>query len=104
MDYIAKHFIRLSGRIYTPGEVVDADAFGSESRIHRMLRIGAIVADESFAISEEDDHDESLHDACEPALEAESAEERDDASRIEIDAMDGVVSASKHKSAGRKRK
>ena len=114
MTYIAKHFVKIAGRMYTPGEIIDASAFADGGAIQRMERLGAIVPDAEAAAKF------AAVTLCEEAADAqdlpagrdvlESADgcapveaDEDDASAMEIDAMDGVVSE-KPRKAGRKKK
>lgn len=116
MFYVAKHYTRIAGRKYTPGEIIDGP-IPAEKRA-RLLKIGAIegmggpeseAETESMDMPESDAMAESA-DMPESEAMAESADmpegeaeaEAEDAP--EIDAMDGIVSAGGTKKSGRGRR
>lgn len=108
MQYIAKHFVRVNGNMYVPGEVLETDAFVSEKSLARLVRIGAV---ELFGKTEELAEDTAAADGAENVAEnAESTqaeeipEEDGGAAEIVIDAMDGVVAASSGKKSGRRKR
>lgn len=104
MTYIAKHYVKIAGRVYTPGELIPGDAVAklNGERLEWLVGIRAIIA-------------------CAPAPmpavpEAETAEaaepEQQDAAEDampEIDAADGLVMPADEdkpepRKGGRKRK
>lgn len=116
MSYTAKHYVKIAGRKYTPGEIIDIPI--PEEKLKRLLRLKAIApassadldpADET-AGSDEDGGKEDVRDNYasqldnlgydtsgdpkEPRDEEEPTEEADEeAEAPEIDVMDGIVSA-----------
>lgn len=103
MRYAAKHFVKIAGCMYTPGEIVDNPI--PEDKLQRLLRLGAVEqldtsgaefsAWQDVSTSEETDaHDESPND---PAPEEAPDAEEDEAEAPEIDAMVGVVTAESQK-------
>lgn len=109
MQYIAKHFVRVNGNMYIPGEVLDTDDFVSEQSLTRLMRIGAVEPFGNSDTLKDAPMSEPAEDATEIAETAETDEEEiteADGGRaeIEIDAMDGVVSAATAKKSGRRRK
>ena len=116
MSYTAKHYVKIAGRKYTPGEIIDIPI--PEEKLKRLLRLKAIApassadldpADET-AGSDEDGGKEDVRDSYasqpdnrgydpsgdpkEPRDEEEPTEEADEeAEAPEIDVMDGIVSA-----------
>lgn len=111
MQYIAKHFVRVNGNMYVPGEVLETDAFVSEKSLARLVRIGAV---EPFGKTEEPAEDPAADvgakngaanaEGTESAQAEEFAEEDGGAAEIVIDAMDGVVAASSGKKSGRRKR
>jgi hypothetical protein len=116
MSYTAKHYVKIAGRKYTPGEIIDIPI--PEEKLKRLLRLKAIapassadldLADET-AGSDEDGGKEDVRDNYasqldnlgydpsgdpkEPRDEEEPTEEADEeAEAPEIDVMDGIVPA-----------
>lgn len=102
MSYTAKHYVRISGRKFTPGEIIDIPI--PEDKLERLLRLNAIERSAIFAIADEapdetgeiadelgagqsytDDDAESSD-----LMESNTTEEGEEAP--EIDVMDGIVS------------
>ncbi len=108
MQYLAKHFVRINGNVYVPGEIIEGDAFVSEESLSRLLEKGAVemfgnaelppVLPETDEIAEELSAD-AFASACE-----ETEQEDEDNAPIEIDAMDGVVAPKPAKKTGRGKK
>lgn len=114
MSYVAKHYVKISGRRFTPGEIIDMPI--PEEKLLRLLRLRAIVR-QPDAIDDPDDgkgEDEAkdAHQTAKGQSEDSSAipsdslqdetpedeEKRDEAEEEhapEIDVMDGIVSAAK---------
>ena len=117
MSYTAKHYVKIAGRKYTPGEIIDIPI--PEEKLKRLLRLKAIVPIPSAALDPADDtagsdehggkedvrdnyasqldnlgYDPS-GDSNELQDEEEPTEEEADeeAEAPEIDVMDGIVSA-----------
>lgn len=40
MSYTAKHFVKIAGRMYTPGEIIDNPIQGD--KLQRLLRLNAV--------------------------------------------------------------
>ena len=97
MEYVALHYIPLKKGLATPGEIISNLP---EEMIPRLLAKGAIqeIAPAAPADGKEDKkpgradkaEPESAPEAVEPEAEAEGEE-----AEIEIDALDGVVTAPK---------
>ena len=117
MSYTAKHYVKIAGRKYTPGEIIDIPI--PEEKLKRLLRLKAIAPASSADLDPADDtaggdedagkedvrdnyasqpdnlgYDHS-GDPKEPQDEEEPTEEESDeeAEAPEIDVMDGIVSA-----------
>lgn len=117
MSYTAKHYVKIAGRKYTPGEIIDIPI--PEEKLKRLLRLKAIAPIPSAALDpaddtaggDEDDGKEDVRDNYASQLdnlgydpsgdpkeakdEEEPTEEEADeeAEAPEIDVMDGIVSA-----------
>lgn len=109
MQYIAKHFVRVNGNMYIPGEVLDTDDFVSEQSLTRLLRIGAVEPFGNSDTLKDTPISEPVEDATASAestgTEEEEITEADGGcAEIEIDAMEGVVSAATAKKSGRRKK
>ena len=104
--YIARHYVRVNGKMFTPGEVITEAIPDSKAR--RMLAIDAISKTEDAHIlnergpapdikQENDKQDNASPVASampepEEADDAEDEEEADEeAEAPEIDVMDGIV-------------
>lgn len=96
--YVAIHYVRVDGALYTPGEVINADI--PEEKEKRLLEKGAIrKTGASFSVS----HVPALHDTpapSEPEKQPDSAEETateetDEETEMEdapvIDVSDGII-------------
>lgn len=130
MSYAAKHYVKISGRKYTPGEIIDIPI--PEEKLKRLLRLKAIapvpsaIADPADKNGEDGDDGEEARDnnrqpenlgndpygnliPAEADEDEEPTEEADEeAPAPEIDVMDGIVTASeeapkKKTSKGRKK-
>ena len=109
MQYIAKHFVRVNGNMYIPGEVLDTDDFVSEQSLTRLLRIGAVEPFGNSDTLKDTPISEPVEDATASAESTGSDEEEiteadGGCAEIEIDAMEGVVSAATAKKSGRRKK
>lgn len=91
MSYTAKHYVKIAGRKYTPGEIIDIQI--PEEKLKRLLRLKAIAPASSADLDPADDT--AGGDPKEPQDEEEPTEEEADeeAEAPEIDVMDGIVSA-----------
>lgn len=107
MDYLARHFVKIAGRVYTPGEIIDRPI--PQEKLSRLLRIGAVtfiasttgrgdrIYDPEAALPEArgsmrpwpDKDAASVEDAPQESGTAEGIQEE----APEIDAMDGVIAA-----------
>ena len=99
MSYVAMHFVKINGRMYTEGEII-SEAM-EESKKQRLLEHGAIreiapapEAAESRPLPEEPVK-RPAKKAAKPAAPVEDAEADEDAEVPEIDVMDGIVGARK---------
>ena len=120
--FIAKHFVKISGRMFTPGEMIDIPI--PEGKRERLQRLGAIKPYGVILPHEEDGADDVAHpdfggETSEPNVdhnadeeaemedeeaEAEMDGEAEDAQEApEIDVMDGIVAQPEKKSRGRKK-
>lgn len=119
MSYIAKHYVDIGRRMYTPGEIVDVKI--PENKLDRLLEKGAIIPCPAATVITEDTGDDDAdgvpvddkeqtrenykqqmnslgYDASGDPLpdDAEAAEETEETEEVEapeIDVMDGVISA-----------
>jgi len=95
MSYIAKHYVDISRRMYTPGEIVDVKI--PENKLDRLLEKGAIIpAAEGGLVKNEPAVWEDERNEPEPEHGEETAEETEEAEEVEapeIDVMNGVISA-----------
>lgn len=117
MSYAAKHYVKIFGRKYTPGEMIDIPI--PEEKLKRLLRLKAIAPASSADLdpaddtagSDEDGGKENVRDNYasqldnlgydpsgdpkEPQDEEEPTKEEADeeAEAPEIDVMGGIVSA-----------
>ena len=107
MDYLARHFVKIAGRVYTPGEIIDIPI--PHEKLSRLLRIGAVtfissiagrgdrIYDPEAALPEvrgsmrpwPDKDTASGEDAPQESGTADGIQEE----APEIDAMDGVIAA-----------
>ena len=120
MSYAAKHYVKISGRKYTPGEIIDIPI--PEEKLKRLLRLKAIapvpsaIADPADENGEDGDDSEEARDnnrqpenlGNDPYGNLIPAEADEEAPAPEIDVMDGIVTASeeapkKKTSKGRKK-
>ena len=109
MKYIAKHYVKVAGRMVTPGEIFEADI--PPQKEERLLRLGAIQRDETpendaskFMIptmkntqtppeEPEDDTDDDDMDGFEEADEGDDDGENADEGNATDDADDGYEEA-----------
>lgn len=93
MIYTAKFYVKLSGRMYTPGELIHTNHDDDPVKIERLLKLGAIIPDDSALECEDatpDADDTSVSD--DSALECADAEpDNDDTPAPKVDAMDGIT-------------
>ena len=95
--------------MYIPGEVLDTDDFVSEQSLTRLLRIGAVEPFGNSDTLKDTPISEPVEDATASAEstgtdEEEITEADGGCAEIEIDAMEGVVSAATAKKSGRRKK
>ena len=99
MAYIALHYVRAGGRMFTPGELLDAEL--TEEQLQRLIAHGAIREEAEIAEAYAAPAETAAPAAEEPAAVIEEAADTiEDAP--EIDVMDGIVGAKK-KPSGRRR-
>lgn len=117
MSYTAKHYVKISGRKYTPREIIDIPI--PEGKLNRLLRLKAIAPNPSAVFDpandaaggDEDDGKEDVldkharqfdnlgYDPSDDPKETQDKEEPteeesdEEAEAPEIDVMDGIVSA-----------
>ena len=95
MRYIARHYVRVAGRMYTPGEIFDGP---SGEKAERMIALGAIR-------SLDGEETRRAEEAREAPEEAESAAEETAGVRAaEIDGSDAIVPKSRTGAKGRGKK
>ena len=96
--YIARHYVRVNGKMFTPGEVITEAIPDSKAR--RMLAIDAISKTEDAPIlNERGPYSDAVQENAQPEgneqdaeSDAEDEEEADEeAEAPEIDVMDGIV-------------
>jgi hypothetical protein len=101
MSYAAKHYVRLAGRMYTPGEVIDIPI--PEEQRERLLRLNAIVQiaepDTGQGEAARDAYTEPPASAPDETDIAEDAEEE----APEIDVMDGIIPPAEAAAAAEKK-
>lgn len=88
MTYIAKHYVKIAGRVYTPGELIPGDAVAklNSERLEWLQGIRAIIACVPVPAPAVPEAEDETVEAAEP--------EREDAAEDampEIDAADGLV-------------
>lgn len=84
MTYIAKHYVKIAGRVYTPGELVSGDVVAklNSERLEWLQGIRAIIACAPVPAPVIPASEDETAEAVEP--------EQEDA-MPEIDAADGLV-------------
>jgi hypothetical protein len=94
MEYVVKHYIPAKRGMLTPGEIV-SDL--PEELIPRLLEKGAIeeIAPASTAASKPAKTATTKADSVPETAEVEAEEVETDDAELEIDALDGVVTAPK---------
>ena len=94
MEYVVKHYIPAKRGMLTPGEIV-SDL--PEELIPRLLEKGAIeeIAPASMAESKPAKAAKTKEDSAPETAEVEVEETETDDAEVEIDALDGVVTAPK---------
>lgn len=88
MTYIAKHYVKIAGRVYTPGELIPGDAVAklNGERLEWLQGIRAIIECAPVPAPAVPEAEDETEEAAEP--------EREDAAEDampEIDAADGLV-------------
>lgn len=88
MTYIAKHYVKIARRVYTPGELIPGDAVAklNSERLEWLQGIRAIIACVPVPAPAVPEAEDETVEAAEP--------EREDAAEDampEIDAADGLV-------------
>ena len=106
MTYIAKHYVRIAGRVYTPGELIPGDAVAklNGERLEWLVGIRAIIACAPAPMPAVPEAEYETAEAAEP----EQQDAAEDA-MPEIDAADGLVMPADEdkpepRKGGRKRK
>lgn len=95
MEYAAKHYVKITGQKFMPGEIIDIPI--PEDKLPRLLKIGAVIplaptASNAFDSQLEDVNGDSSGDSKDTPDEAESNVETDEDAEVpEIDVMDGIV-------------
>lgn len=101
MSYAAKHFVKIAGRMYTPGEIIDNPI--PDDKLQRLLRLNAVEAIEAVGAEPATWKDVPAHEEMDARdeLPTDTAPDEDDSSEEvempEIDVMDGVVTAEAQK-------
>lgn len=106
MTYIAKHYVKIAGRVYTPGELIPGDAVAklNGERLEWLVGIRAIIACAPAPMPAVPEAEDEMAEAAEP----EQQDAAEDA-MPEIDAADGLVMPADEdkpepRKGGRKRK
>lgn len=106
MTYIAKHYVKIAGRVYTPGELIPGDAVAklNGERLEWLVGIRAIIACAPAPMPAVPETEYETAEAAEP----EQQDAAEDA-MPEIDAADGLVMPADEdkpepRKGGRKRK
>ena len=100
MIYVAKHYTKIAGRKYTPGEIIDRPI--PDDKRERLLRLKAI---ESVGAQETEAEIVTMNTPEAENVDApENTPEAETIDAPEIDAMDGIVSAESVKKNGRGRR
>ncbi len=88
MMYIAKHYVKIAGRVYTPGELIPGDAVAklNSERLEWLQGIRAIIACAPVPAPVIPASEDETAEAAEP----EQQDAAEDA-MPEIDAADGLV-------------
>lgn len=88
MTYIAKHYVKIAGRVYTPGELIPGDAVAklNSERLEWLQGIRAIIACAPVPMPAVPEAEGETAEAVEPEQE-DAAED----AMPEIDAADGLV-------------
>lgn len=101
MEYAAKHYVKITGQKFMPGEIIDIPI--PEDKLPRLLKIGAVIPLATTApitagtgddcdSQPEDMSSDSFDESKESPDEAESSMETDEDAEVpEIDVMDGIV-------------
>lgn len=95
MEYAAKHYVKITGQKFMPGEIIDIPI--PEDKLPRLLKIGAVIplaptTPNACDSQLEDVNGDSSGDSKDTPDEAEIVEETgEDAEVPEIDVMDGIV-------------
>lgn len=101
MSYTAKHFVKIAGRMYTPGEIIDNPI--PDDKLQRLLRLNAVEAIETAGAEPVAWQDVPVHKEMDAhdELPTDTAPDEDDGGEEvempEIDVMDGVVTAEAQK-------
>lgn len=95
MEYAAKHYVKITGQKFMPGEIIDIAI--PEDKLPRLLKLGAIIPlnppiphlspaedDATPNGTEDGDDDAAMDDNAEDATD-------EDVQAPEIDVMDGIV-------------
>ena len=100
MIYVAKHYTKIAGRKYTPGEIIDRPI--PDDKRERLLRLKAI---ESVGAQETEAEIVTMNTPEAENVDApENTPEAETIDAPEIDAMEGIVSAESVKKNGRGRR
>lgn len=103
MEYAAKHYVKITGQKFMPGEIIDIPI--PEDKLPRLLKIGAVIplapTAPITAVTDDgkenapNDYDDRLEDMSNDSFDeskAESGVETDEDAEVpEIDVMDGIV-------------
>ena len=106
--YIAIHYVRVNGKMFTPGEIITEKI--APEKAERMSRLGAVRAADTACDREEsadrvtDEQNKNCEEATEAALDETDADD-EDAPTPEIDVTAGIVPAEtpREKARGRKK-
>ena len=91
MIYIAKHFVKIAGRKYTPGEIITSVI--PDDKLQRLLRLKAIEGQEASGALDCPTADAGTHGSEDALHDSKSDDEAEITEAPVIDAMDGIVPA-----------
>lgn len=99
MEYTARHYVRLNGRMVSPGEIVTVQE--TDERVARLLRMGALEQESDFQMElqrlreQEEEQIDRIDDPDTLDDDPDGQEEATTQDAPEIDAMDGIVGSRK---------
>lgn len=77
MKYVARHYVKIAGRTYTPGEIFDGKKVPDEDAMERLLRLGAVQELKPLVLEEDADGEGGQND--DPPAPADDAKREGEA-------------------------